>query len=81
MLFRSYELSAFIQEIGKLRNLRVEPVGMEHLRRADPLRRELQIPLDVAVGLIIAKDKRADGIYSNNPAYDRGPLPRGFEKP
>lgn len=73
-----YDLETFLNQLGKLRNLRIEPVTGETLRRAAQVRRELDVPLDVAVGLIVAKDRRADAVFSKNAAYDKGDLPRRF---
>lgn len=73
-----YDLSKLLDELDRLRNLRVEPLTEKVVARATAVRRELKVPLDVAVGIVVAEDRRADAVYSNNAAYDKGPLPRRF---
>lgn len=75
-----YDLGRFLDEVGKIRNLRIEAVNEKHYQRAAEIRRELDVPLDVAVGLVVAQDKKADAVYSNQAAWDKGPLPRRFRE-
>lgn len=73
-----YDLGSFLDQVAKLRNLKVEALNPSIYRSAVRLRSELDVPLDVAVGIATARAKKADGVFSNNPAYDKGPLPRRF---
>lgn len=76
-----YDLQAFLGSVAGLRNLRIEPVNEKTYLRAAEVKRELGVPLDVAVGIVVAQDRKADAVYSNNPDFDSGPLPRIFAPP
>lgn len=73
-----YELGRFLDEVDKVRNLRVEALNAKHYQKAAEVRRELGVPLDIAIGIVVAQEKKADGVYSNQSAWDLGPLPRLF---
>lgn len=75
-----YDLGRLLATLEKLRNLRVEPLTEKTLLEAARVRGDLDIPLDVAVGLVVARDRKADAVYSNNGAYEKGPLPRRFRQ-
>jgi predicted nucleic acid-binding protein len=73
-----YDFGLLLAALEKLRNLRVEPVTEKILFEAAKVRGDLDVPLDVAVGIVVARDRKADAVYSNNAAYEKGPLPRRF---
>lgn len=75
---KEYGLDRFLDELAKVRNLRIEALNEKHYVKAAEVRRELDVPLDIAIGLIVAQEKKADGVYSNQAAWDKGPLPRLF---
>lgn len=76
-----YDFGAFLSALGDLRNLKLEAVNEKVYARAADVKRELDVPMDVAVGIVVATDRKADTIYSNNPDYDKGPVRRVFRAP
>jgi predicted nucleic acid-binding protein len=75
-----YDLGRFLDELQRIRNLRIEPLTERHHEKAAPVRRELDVPLDVAIGLVVAQEKKADAVYSNQAAWEKTPLPRRFRE-
>lgn len=76
-----YDFAQLVMTLEKIRNLRIEPLTEKTLIQAAKVRDELQIPMDVAVGIVTAGERKADGVYSNNLAWEKGPLPRLFNTP
>lgn len=66
-----YNLQDFLDQVGRLRNLKVVPLDADTLARADALAREHGVQLQVAVAAVVAKAKGADGVYSRNPEFDK----------
>lgn len=81
MDLEDYDFAQLVHTLEKIRNLRIEPLTEKHLMSAAAVRDELDVPLDVAAGIVVASERKADAVYSNNPAWEKGPLPRVFKKP
>lgn len=73
-----YDFAQLVHTLEKIRNLKIEPLTEKTLKSAAAVRDELEVPLDVATGIVVATDKKADAVYSNNADWEKGPLPRLF---
>ena len=74
-----YDFAQLVHTLEKIRNLKIEPLTEKTLMGAATVREELDVPLDVAAGIVVATDRKADGVYSNNADWEKGPLPRLFK--
>jgi PIN domain nuclease of toxin-antitoxin system len=74
-----YDFAQLVHTLEKIRNLKIEPLSDKTLLSAATIKEELDVPLDVAAGIVIAGDRKADAVYSNNADWEKGPLPRVFK--
>ncbi len=81
MELEDYDFAQLVHLLEKIRNLRIEPLTEKTLTGAATVRDELDVPLDIAAGIVVAKERKADAVYSNNAAWEKGPLPRLFKNP
>ena len=73
-----YSLRSFVDQITRMRNLKVVPLDAETLASASELMREKNLSEEVAVAAVVARDKGADAVYSTNKEFDRADLKRVF---
>lgn len=73
-----YSLRSFVDQITRMRNLKVVPLDAETLARASEVMRERNVPEEIAVATVVARDKGADAVYSTNAEFDRTEFKRVF---
>lgn len=73
-----FSLRLFLDQVKRLRNLRIVPLDAETLAAASDLVREKKLTPHVAVAAAVAKAKGADAVYTTNPEYDRAGIKRTF---
>lgn len=75
---QSYSLRSFVDQLTRLRNLKIVPLDADTLAEASDLMRERNLPEEVAVAAAVARERGADAVYSTNPEFDRTELKRVF---
>jgi predicted nucleic acid-binding protein len=73
-----YSLRSFLDQVERIRNLKIIPLEADHLREAAEARTKQGLPMEVAVAYAVARDRGATAIYSTNTVYDRTDLRREF---
>jgi predicted nucleic acid-binding protein len=73
-----YSLRLFLDQVARLRNLKVVPLDADTLAEAGDLSRDTGVSLPTAVAAVVAKAKGADAVYTRNPEMDRAGLKRTF---
>lgn len=76
-----YDFAQLVMTLEKIRNLRIEPLAEKTLIQSAKVRDELEVPMDVAVGIVVAGERKANAVYSNNLAWEKSPLTRLFDSP
>lgn len=73
-----YSLKAFLDQVTRLRNLKIVPLDDDTLASAGELARDKSLDPAIAVAAVVAKKKGAESVYSTNPEFDRTELKRLF---
>lgn len=73
-----YSLKSFLDQVTRIRNLRIIPLDEDALAQAGELAKEKRVNPAVAVAGVVAKEKGADAVYSRNAEFDRLGLKRVF---
>lgn len=75
---QGYSLKQFLDQVRRMRNLKIVPLDEEVLGAAGELIRDRNLSPEVAVAAVVAKKKGADTVHSTNPEFDRTGLKRVF---
>lgn len=73
-----YSLRLLLDQVTRLRNLKVVPLETDALGDAADLAKEKGVSLATALAAVIAKERGADAVYSRNAEFDRTGLRRTF---
>lgn len=73
-----YSLRNFLDQVGKIRNLKVVPLEADHLREAGQARKKFRVPMEVAVAYAVAQSRGIQAVYSANTEFDKTDLRRQF---
>jgi predicted nucleic acid-binding protein len=73
-----FSLRLFLDQVKRLRNLRIIALDADTLAAAGDLVREKNLSPHVAVAAAVAKAKGADAVYTTNSEFDRVGLKRTF---
>lgn len=73
-----YSLKLFLDQVTRMRNLKIVPLEADQLAAASDLMKEKNLSEEVAVATVVAKERGADAVYSTNPEFDRTDLKRIF---
>lgn len=74
----AYSLRSFVDQLTRMRNLKIVPLDAATLAQASDLMRDRNLPDEVAVAVVVAKAKGADAVYSTNKDFDRTDVKRVF---
>lgn len=74
-----YDVHKFLQELGRLRNLRVHPVDMDVMQRGARAAKTFGVSLETGIQYVVAKERGAEAVYSTNAEFDKTDLPRRFK--
>ncbi len=75
---QGYNLKLFLDQVTRIRNLKVVPLDASTLSEAGDIAKEKGVSPAVAVAAAVAGAKGVDAVYSTNPEFDRAGLPRVF---
>jgi predicted nucleic acid-binding protein len=75
---QGYSLAAFLEQVTRLRNLRIVPLDSDAFKDAAESAKKFGVSEEVAVAYSVAKDRGADMAYSTNPEFDKTDLKRVF---
>lgn len=73
-----YSFRAFLDQVQKIRNLKILPLETDHLVDAEEARKKYGLPLETAIAYAAARDRGCRAIYSTNETYENTDLKREF---
>lgn len=73
-----YSFRAFLDQVQKIRNLKVLALETDHLADAEDARKKYGLPMETAVAYAVARDRGCRAIYSTNDAYKATDLKPDF---